>query len=1481
MVQGCVLLIWLLAWPVAVRAAADRPNVLVLVSDDQRFDTIRALGNEQIQTPHLDRLVERGASFTRAFIMGSTVPAVCVPSRAMLLTGRTLFHAVGDGQGAAIRPGLALWPEVMGKAGYTTFGVGKWHNGPATFARSFQGGAAIFFGGMTDQTKVPLHEFDLAGKYPAAGKRVVERYSTEVFSDAAIEFLRGHKGDRPFFLYVAFTSPHDPRTPPAEFARMYDPAQIPLPANFRSQHAFDNGEMKVRDEQLAPWPRTPDVARRHIADYYGMISHLDAQIGRILGTLDETGHGRDTIVVFAGDNGLAVGQHGLMGKQNLYDHSVRVPLVMAGPGIPAGIRSDALCYLFDVFPTVCDLVGMAAPETVEGRSLAPALAGGTAAVRDAVFAAYRDVQRMVRTERWKLIRYPQVNKTQLFDLAADPDEIHDLADDAAHAGRVKELTGRLREWQKQVGDRLPLEASSPQTPHPGPLPAAARGRSVDTNAAVAATVLGPSSSNYDFDMAERRRHWAYQPVRPATSPAVRDGDWAVSPIDRFVLSRLEASGLAPARPADKRTLIRRVTFDLIGLPPTPDEVAAFLADESPDAYRRLVDRLLASPHYGERWARHWLDLVRYAETLGHEFDYEIFNTWRYRDYCIRALNADVPYDEFAVEHIAGDLVEKPRRHPTDRTNESVIGTGFFWLGEGKHSPVDVRQEQADRIDNQIDVLGKTFLAQTIACARCHDHKFDPIATRDYYALAGYLKSSRYQQAFLDAPERIDRHTARLKALRDQIGVAAADSWARSAAETAKYLMAARAAAVAVRPSAAGDEAGARAARDEAVAAAAKQTGLDRERLGRWVATLAERELGSPTHPFYAWRELSELGDAAGLGEFRARAELTAARVRDADTQHQVRRRQSELFDDFAASTFTRWFAAGDAFGAGPSRQGGELLVGPDAVTLRLAPSGWARSDSLARPLEGVLRSESFTIEKKFLLLRLAGHRGRVNVVVDGFVLIKNPIYGGLTFEVTNAQPAWRAVDLGMWVGHRAYIELVDSSTPNPTEPSSPDATAGRTTDSFIAVDEVRFSDDPSPPPDPPHPANLAVLGENRPDSIAALADRYQSLVLDAVAGVRSPQSREGMAPLLSWMLERGLVGGESDPLPALIKEYRQFEAATPAPVRAAAMADGTGEDESVFRRGNYKTLGELAPRQLLEVVAGPDQPPPRQGSGRLELARRMAQPTNPLFARVMVNRIWQHHFGTGLVATPDDFGQMGQPPTHPELLDYLATEFVRGGWSMKAMHRLMLLTSTYQMSSEGDPAAAGVDPMNRLLQHMPVRRLEAEAIRDAMLAVSGRLDGQMYGPSVAAHLTPFMEGRGRPGQSGPVDGDGRRSIYLGVRRNFLNPMFLAFDYPTPFTTIGRRSVSNVPAQALTLMNSPLAVEQAGRWAARLVNQRGDSATDRVRELYLAAFGRPPSDAELRDSEAFLDAQRGRTNEQQAWADLCHVVFNVKEFVFVP
>lgn len=422
-------------------ASEGKPNVLVIVSDDQRADTLAALGNPILRTPHLDSLVRDGVAFTRAYCMGSMQGAVCVPSRAMFLSGRSLFRVADSIP-------VATWPGVMGKAGYDTFGTGKWHNGPASYARSFSGGGPVFFGGMGDQFRVRVQTFDPAGKYPKESARVVERYTTELFTDAAERFLRERTSEKPFFCYVSYTVPHDPRTPPGEYATMYDPEKIPLPPNFAPRHPFDNGEMEVRDEKLLPWPRTEAAVRKELAAYYGAITHMDAQIGRLLKALDETGKRSNTLVVFWSDHGLAIGSHGLLGKQNLYDHSMRAPLVFSGPGVAKGVKSAALSYLFDIFPTVCALADVPVPEGVEGRNLL-----GNARGRDAIFTAYRDVQRAVRTDRWKLIRTLKIDRTQLFDLEADPDELRDLSAGPAHAPRVKEMTALLEEERKRWGDR--------------------------------------------------------------------------------------------------------------------------------------------------------------------------------------------------------------------------------------------------------------------------------------------------------------------------------------------------------------------------------------------------------------------------------------------------------------------------------------------------------------------------------------------------------------------------------------------------------------------------------------------------------------------------------------------------------------------------------------------------------------------------------------------------------------------------------------------------------------------------------------------------------------------------------------------------------------------------------------------------------------------------------------------------------------------
>lgn len=449
----------------------DRPNILFLFTDDQRFDTIHALGNPQIHTPHMDSLVERGVAFTHAHIMGGTSGAVCMPSRAMLMTGRTLFHLEGAGEG--IPPEHVLLGEWLQQHGYRTWGAGKWHNGPASYARSFCAGAEIFFGGMEDHWNVPACHYDPTGRYermipvcpdPYHSNQVVHKrgdhitagkHSSELFAEAACEALAQYDDEAPFFLYIAFMAPHDPRTMPRQYLEMYDPDEIALPPNWAPEHPFDNGDLRGRDECLAAFPRTPEETRRHLAEYYAMITHLDAQIGRVLEALRASGHAEDTLIVLAGDNGLALGQHGLMGKQNLYDHSVRVPLVFSGPGVPQARQSAAHAYLLDIYPTLCELAGLPTPETVEGRSLAGALRDARDRVRPTLYAAYRQFQRSVRDERYKLIEYVVEGRrtTQLFDLRADPWEMRNLAGDAGHAPVVARLRAELARWRDSLDDR--------------------------------------------------------------------------------------------------------------------------------------------------------------------------------------------------------------------------------------------------------------------------------------------------------------------------------------------------------------------------------------------------------------------------------------------------------------------------------------------------------------------------------------------------------------------------------------------------------------------------------------------------------------------------------------------------------------------------------------------------------------------------------------------------------------------------------------------------------------------------------------------------------------------------------------------------------------------------------------------------------------------------------------------------------------------
>ena len=407
---------------------AKKPNVLFIFTDDQREDTIGALGNPHIHTPNLDALVRSGTAFTNTYCMGGFSGAVCLPSRMMMLRGRSWFSVRN------LPKGFPNFPTSMNEAGYETCHLGK--------------------KGNTDRQ---VHTFFAHNTYVSRGPEPGKPQA-----DGAIEFLRSRKRDKPFFLYLSGPAPHDPRVAPKEYMDRYDAARIPVPPNFMPFHPFDNGEMTIRDERLAPWPRTETEIRRHLRDYYAMITHLDAQLGRVFQALKDTGDYDNTIIIFASDQGIAVGSHGLMGKQNLYEHSMGVPLIFSGPGIPKGRKADAFAYLFDVFPTVCDLVGAPVPKGLEGKSLAPILRGHAQGVRDTVFLAYRSAQRAVRRGRWKLIQYPQINTTQLFDLADDPAETKNLASNPAHAGTVKELMAIMAEQQKLFRDTVPLKSDAPR-----------------------------------------------------------------------------------------------------------------------------------------------------------------------------------------------------------------------------------------------------------------------------------------------------------------------------------------------------------------------------------------------------------------------------------------------------------------------------------------------------------------------------------------------------------------------------------------------------------------------------------------------------------------------------------------------------------------------------------------------------------------------------------------------------------------------------------------------------------------------------------------------------------------------------------------------------------------------------------------------------------------------------------------------------------
>ena len=448
-----------------------RPHIVFMIADDHRHSAIDSLHHQGVKTPNLDRLVSDGTAFLNTHIMGGWHRAVCAPSRACVLTGGNVYHAAANEpeplfddvmkNHCEINPEMKTLPEILRKAGYRTHAIGKWHNDRESFRKGFSEGSALFFGGMSEPHQIPLHAFDAGGDYSPERAAVTSKHATERFADAGVRFIEQYDGADPFLLYMAFTAPHDPRIAPKAFADLYDPQNIPLPTNFMPVHPFDNGEMHVRDEGLARLPRDPQEVCSHIADYYAMISHLDSEVGRVLQALQAKGLEEDTIVVYTADHGLAIGQHGLMGKQNLYDHSIRVPFILRGPGVTKAKRIDALSCQMDIMPTLCELAGLECPETADGTSLVPLITGQSEAINASVFSAYKDVQRMVKKGSWKMIRYYRSEKEgvgseqlQLFNLTVDPWETNNLSTLPQYQDTIQDLLAELKQWQQRVGDPI-------------------------------------------------------------------------------------------------------------------------------------------------------------------------------------------------------------------------------------------------------------------------------------------------------------------------------------------------------------------------------------------------------------------------------------------------------------------------------------------------------------------------------------------------------------------------------------------------------------------------------------------------------------------------------------------------------------------------------------------------------------------------------------------------------------------------------------------------------------------------------------------------------------------------------------------------------------------------------------------------------------------------------------------------------------------
>jgi len=807
----------------------------------------------------------------------------------------------------------------------------------------------------------------------------------------------------------------------------------------------------------------------------------------------------------------------------------------------------------------------------------------------------------------------------------------------------------------------------------------------------------------------KRNHWSFQPVRQYDPPVVTRTSWVMSPIDRFILAKLEERGIQPPKPAGKLELLRRAKYDLHGLPPSPEEVREFLADESPGAFAKLVDRLLASPRYGEKWGRHWLDVARYAETSGVDENRAYSEAWRYREYVIDAFNRDLPFDRFVMEQIAGDQL--PPEPGSEFNARGVVATSFLGLGPRAIVEVDKVKTVYDVIDEQIDTTSKAFLGLTVACARCHDHKFDPIYTKDYYSLAAIFANTKNYEG----------HDGR-------------DSFLHF----------------------------------------------------------------EPLVPSSVFARYS-----AHKAKITAKNMQIAAFIENADFAYAARTMHPRVSDYLLAV----WDA--EKNGADPAAAARDRNV--DAGILRrlikyLKPNGAFRThlmrweEAQAGTVAAIAKEyqERFYIPARRWAAAIADWKSKTEAHIRG----EGPL------PPRGVQFVRMSFDDPM---ERFFIELC-----------------------IPAADREAPGDEDGP-------------------FVIARADKEKVLAPELQANIAAMRAE----------------------LAALEK------AAPPTPPMSHGVSDGPPVVQRVFVRGSYQNPGETVGKAFPEIIRNGHAPKNAEGSGRRELAEWLADPANPLTARVIVNRVWGWHFGDGLVRTPNNFGLMGESPTHPELLDYLASEFVRNGWSIKGLHRTMMLSNLYQSSSQITDEAWRADAPNRLWSRFKRRRMDIEEVRDSWLQFSGGLQLRMGGIFDQVEAPDMDRRRSRGGGPGPFDMSKRRSVYLPVNRNAIFTPMVLNDFVDSTTSAGDRPETIVAPQALYLMNNEYVAAQAGAIAKRLLAAPAASERERIGEAYRQIWIREPEaaevDAAVRYLSKFPEDQNGRG---QGWQRFIQVLISANPFHYI-